>query len=62
MALLNSGLQLTNEDWQDYYNYLAKDSLERMKPFGDESFDIVEQNFPVEYVQAKPVVWQFAGN
>lgn len=42
---------------QDYYNYLAKDSLERMKPFGDESFDTVEQDFPVEYVQAKPVVW-----
>lgn len=42
---------------QDYYNYLAKDSLERMKPFGDENFDTVEQDFPVEYVQAKPVVW-----
>lgn len=42
---------------QDYYNYLAKDSLERMKPFGDESFDTVEQDFPVEYVQAKPTVW-----
>lgn len=41
---------------QDYYNYLAKDSLERMKPFGDENFDTVEQDFPVEYVQAKPVV------
>lgn len=42
---------------QDYYNYLAKDSLERMKPFGDESFDTVEQDFAVEYVQAKPTVW-----
>lgn len=42
---------------QDYYNYLAKDSLERMKPFGDENFDTVEQDFPVEYVQAKPTVW-----
>lgn len=42
---------------QDYFNYLAKDSLERMKPFGDESFDTVEQDFPVEYVQAKPTVW-----
>ncbi len=31
--------------------------LERMKPFGDERFDTVEQDFPVEYVQAKPVVW-----
>lgn len=42
---------------QDYYNYLAKDSIERMKPFGDESFDTVEQDFPVEYVQAKPTIW-----
>lgn len=42
---------------QDYYNYLAKDSLTRMKPFGDENFDTVDQDFPVEYVQAKPVVW-----
>lgn len=42
---------------QDYYNYLAKDSLERMKPFGNESFDTVEQDFPVEYVQAKSTVW-----
>ena len=42
---------------QDYYNYLAKDSLGRMKPFGDETFDTVEQDFPVEYVQAKPTVW-----
>lgn len=42
---------------QDYYNYLAKDSLGRMKPFGDENFDTVEQDFPVEYVQAKPTIW-----
>lgn len=42
---------------QDYYNYLAKDSLERMKTFVDENFDTVEQDFPVEYVQAKPTVW-----
>lgn len=42
---------------QDYYNYLAKDSLKRMKPFGDENFDTVEQDFPVEYVQTKPTVW-----
>ncbi len=42
---------------QDYYNYLAKDSLTRMKPFGDENFNTVEQDFPVEYVQAKPTVW-----
>lgn len=26
-------------------------------PFGDENFDTVEQDFPVEYVQAKPTVW-----
>lgn len=42
---------------QDYFHFLAKDSLERMKPFGDESFDTVEQDFPVEYVQAKPTIW-----
>lgn len=42
---------------QDYYNYLAKDSLERMKPFGDENFDTIEQDFPVEYVQAKSQIW-----
>lgn len=36
---------------------LAKDSLTRMKPFGDENFDTVDQDFPVEYVQAKPAVW-----
>ncbi len=50
-------------DWQKAWDGIikifdgAKDSLERMKPFGDESFDTVEQDFPVEYVQAKPVVW-----
>ncbi|MDE5699157.1 MAG: hypothetical protein K2I96_17415 [Lachnospiraceae bacterium] len=42
---------------QDYHNFLAKDSLGRMKPFGDESFDTVEQDFPVAYVQAKPTIW-----
>lgn len=42
---------------QDYYNYLAKDSLERMEPFGDESFDTVDQDFPVKYVQAKLQIW-----
>ncbi len=36
---------------------LAKDSLTRMKPLGDENFDTVDQDFPVEYVQAKPAVW-----
>lgn len=28
-----------------------------MKPFGDGNFDTVEQDFPVEYVQAKPTAW-----
>lgn len=42
---------------QDYYNFLAKDSIERMKPFGDENFDTVETDFPVEYVQAAPTIW-----
>lgn len=42
---------------QDYYNYLAKDSIGRMKPFGDESFDTVDQDFPVNYVKARPTVW-----
>lgn len=42
---------------RDYHNYLAKDSIGRMKPFGDESFDTVEKDFPVEFVQAKPQIW-----
>ena len=42
---------------QDYHNYLAKSSLKSMKPFGDESFDTVETDFPVQYVQAKPQIW-----
>lgn len=42
---------------QDYYNFLAKDSLGRMKPFEDEDFSTVEADFPVEYVQAKPQIW-----
>lgn len=42
---------------RDYWNYLAKNSLEKMKPFGDESFDTVDQDFPVEYVRAKPTIF-----
>ena len=42
---------------QDYHNYLAKDSLERMKPFGDEDFGTIDTDFPVEYAQAKPTIW-----
>lgn len=42
---------------QDYHNYLAKDSLGRMKPFENEDFSTVETDFPVEYVQAKPTIW-----
>lgn len=41
----------------DYWNHCARESIGRMKPFGDESFDTVEQEFPVEYVQARPDVW-----
>lgn len=41
----------------DYWNHCAKDSISRMKPFGDENFDTVDQDFPVEYVQAKTTVW-----
>lgn len=41
----------------DYWNHCAKESIGRMKPFGDESFDTVEQDFPVEYVQASSNVW-----
>ena len=41
----------------DYWNSCAKESISRMKPFGDESFDTVEQDFPVNYVKAKPTVW-----
>lgn len=42
---------------RDYHNFLAKDSLGRMKPFDDEDFSTVEADFPVEYVQAKPTIW-----
>lgn len=41
----------------DYWNHCARESIGCMKPFGDESFDTVEQDFPVEYVQAKPTIW-----
>lgn len=41
----------------DYWNHCAKESIGHMKPFGDENFDTVEQDFPVEYVQVKPTVW-----
>ena len=41
----------------DYWNHCAKESISRMKPFEDESFDTVEQDFPVEYVQARSNVW-----
>lgn len=41
----------------DYWNHCAKDSISRMKPFEDENFDNLDAEFPVEYVQAKSVVW-----
>lgn len=41
----------------DYWNHCAKDSISHMMPFGDENFDTVDQDFPVEYVQAKPTIW-----
>lgn len=41
----------------DYWNHCAKESISRMKPFEDESFDTVEQDFPVEYAQARSNVW-----
>jgi len=42
---------------KDWWNYLAKASLKKMEPFGDESFDTVEQDFPVEHIQAGPMVF-----
>lgn len=41
----------------DYWNYCAKDSIGRMKPFGDENFDNLDSDFPVEHVQDKTTVW-----
>lgn len=40
-----------------FWNHCAKESIGCMKPFGDGNFDTVEQDFPVEYVQAKPTAW-----
>lgn len=42
---------------QDYFNYLAKESLGRMEPFGDEDFTTVETDFPVEYVRAQSTIF-----
>lgn len=42
---------------RDYFNYLAKDSLENMQPFGDEDFGSVDKVFPVETVAAKTTIW-----
>lgn len=41
----------------DYHNFLVKDSLQSMKPFGDESFDNVNEDFPVEFVQHRPTIF-----
>lgn len=32
----------------DYYNFIAQDSLKDMQPFGEESFDNLDAEFPVE--------------
>lgn len=42
---------------QDYLNYLSKDSLERMQPFGEESFDNLDVDFPVNFVKSNPMIW-----
>lgn len=32
----------------DFYNFIARDSLADMQPYGDESFDNLDKDFPVE--------------
>lgn len=32
----------------DYYNFIAQDSLADIQPYGDESFDNLDTDFPVE--------------
>ena len=32
----------------DYYNFIAQQSLADMQPYGDESFDNLDKDFPVE--------------
>lgn len=41
----------------DYWNHCARESIGRMQPFGDESFDTVEADFPVRYVRTKPTIF-----
>ena len=37
----------------DYYNFIAQGSLADMQPYGDESFDNLDADFPVETVNGK---------
>lgn len=37
----------------DYYNFIAQDSLKGMQPFGEESFDNLDAEFPVETENGK---------
>lgn len=37
----------------DYYNFIAQDSLADMQPYGDESFDNLDKDFPVETENGK---------
>lgn len=41
----------------DYWHYLAKGSLEKMQPFGEESFDSVASDFPVALQEARPTIF-----
>lgn len=38
---------------RDYINFLAKDSLKDMQPFGDDDFGTIDKDFPVELVSNK---------
>lgn len=37
----------------DYYNFIAQQSLADMQPYGDESFDNLDADFPVETVNGR---------
>lgn len=44
-------------DRESYWNYLAKDSIGKMQPFSDESFDSINEDFPVTHQTTKCDVW-----
>lgn len=44
-------------DRESYWNHLAKDSIGKMRPFSDENFDSINEDFPVTYQTPKCDLW-----